>query len=268
MAKDYGQLLSEFRDRIASATWLRQPTRTVKTWGIYKGYVPSSWPTPNCDDCSKSLVPWIDWHTTGCIGYCKSCHTLKHVWSETEPAPGVHLKTELEVLIGHHVTSLELGALGFDALKQIWHWHESIPLQQKNVIEINELRLAQRGSSESRLVLEHLLWSLIWNAEGHSPELLGHYLDFAYRYPHLFFEFQSRHVWMGHELDLVTALEHRYGDAIVAHVHRIYKTTDLEPYEFGHRLGFYIPRSDMACGKFGPEFLDYARRARTRPAED
>ena len=242
---------------------------TPHSWGIYRGYVPYSnplqrWHEPECDHCSKILQPWIDWHSHGCIGYCTGCNDFKIVKSCWEPVPEIHPRAELERLVSHSVESLGLSSVGFDDSAQLWRLHKLVPLDQETAYSVDQARRRHRGGEEALVVLEHMYWSLIWNSDGDFPELVQEYLEFTFEHPHCV-RFRSCDVWVGHELNLVEALEERYPNEIVDKLFEIYQGTNLSSEEFKRRLGFYIPRTDKLIQKFGRRFFKYARQARVRP---
>jgi hypothetical protein len=239
-----------------------------RIWGIYKGYNPRTnpeqqWRKPLCPTCSSELLPWIDWQSFGCVGYCPACSELMYVYSVWEPVPGTRLREERSRLTRHEVRSLGLQSAGFLDAFLLWEWHESIPVSEQIVREADALRRAHRGGSESQVVLEHLIWTLIWNASGSTPDLLADHLRFTFEHPH-YVTFQSRPVWIGDELDLALELERRYGGLVLHLVHEIYEEAQVEPLEFKKRLGLYFPFSAEAYEHYEPEFVEYAKKARRR----
>lgn len=238
------------------------------TWGIYPGFNKrrgpwENWTPPLCAMCSRVLLPWVDWVGHGCIGYCEDCRELLLVWSDWEPHPDYHPKEEKSRLIAHHSRPTGLRSQGFEKDQLLWEWHEAIPSSKETIHRANELRLAQSGQSDELIVLEHLLWTIIWNTECRIPELLEEYLWFVYHHPH-FVELDGRSVFMGYETYLVSELERKYGEEVLRTVHSIYLDTDLPPLEFRMRLGFYLPASEEAYEDYEPEFVEYAMKAKRR----
>lgn len=241
-----------------------------RRWGIYTGFLGKNnpaecWREPDCERCTRVLRPWIDWVWHGSIGYCSRCEDFKIVESNWEPVPGVNPRAEMERLVSHKVQSLELFGDGFDESPWLWELHDLVPIDQQMAISVDQSRRQHRGSSESLVILEHMFWSLIWNSECLFPELLRQYLEFAFEHPH-YVTYRGCEIWIGHEANLVEALEKNYSDEIVHCLYDIYCNTDINSEEFRRRLGLYVPRSDNSISQYGADFLKYAQLSRVRPA--
>ncbi|MBN1434307.1 hypothetical protein JW921_06060 [Candidatus Fermentibacterales bacterium] len=238
------------------------------TWGIYKGFNPHAdptedWSPPSCLRCGTGLLPWVDWVSHGCVGYCPGCRDLVLVWSDWEPHPGFHSRQEKYRLIAHHATPLQLASEGFGEDALLWEWHQAIPSSEETIRRANRLRLAHSGESERLVVLEHLLWTIIWNTDRSAPELLDEYLRFAFRHPH-FVRLEGRDVFMGYEVDLAVELERRYGERVLRLLQRLWEETRAKPLEFRRRLGLYFPTDDRAYEGCPEGFLELARGVRRR----
>jgi hypothetical protein len=241
---------------------------TCTTWGIYRGFNPhadpdDNWRIPVCGTCSHKLHPWVDWQSFGCIAFCLECGEFRHVLSLWEPVPGFHIRLEKARLVEHHVTPLGLRSAGLSSESLLWKWHESIPAKAGVLNAANRLREAHHGEAEALVVLEHMIWTLIWNSECSTPELLGEYLRFTFEHPH-YVSFNSKSVWIGHEVDLALELERKYGEEVLGHVYSIYEEARVKPREFRKRLGFYLPTSESAYTGYGAEFTAFALEATRR----
>ena len=238
------------------------------TWGIYRGFNPRTdptqdWRVPTCMMCSHDLLPWVDWVSHGCIGYCPRCRELLLVWSFWEPHPDFHSRQEKYRLLEHHTRPLGLRLLGFDDEPLLWKWHESIPSTEETIREADRLRREHRGEKERLVVLEHLLWSIIWNTDRDAPELLEDYLRFTFDNPH-FVKLDGRDVFIGYEVDLAVELERRYGARVLRILHDIYREQEMEPREFRMRLGFYLPTDQAAYEGYPDRFVEFAMAAQRR----
>ncbi len=242
------------------------------TWGLYRGFNPITdpthkWMTPQCTSCLSNLIPWIDWISQGTIGYCDSCKDFYVVKSTWKSIPGHDPKLELEELVKHHYFKIDFDKIGFGEVNKMWlcMWNEIVHAHSTEFDKIMAYKQEFRGATKEHILVQHLLWSIIFNSEIDERNLVTEYIYFLFKYPHPF-SMKGINIWLGHEVDVAAHLDESYQIEIYNGIYQIWQgQKDIYTVgEFKKRIGFYVPLTDPAAGSFESKFIEFCGQIRRR----
>lgn len=240
-----------------------------KKWGIYNGFNPKTnplnkWHEPLCDKCESVLIPWIDWWNYGCIGYCESTNTLYIVKSDWRPSPEAHSRAEVDELIKHNSFAINTSHLTVD-LNYIWNLHENLPIDKEDIQNLHEIKNTL-DETEEGLIITHLIWSLIFNSDYLTDELISEYLEFVFHNPHYFKTSKNIELWIGHELDIVQRIEKSHKKELINSLYKLwikYKD-EYSINDFKTRVGFYSSSEEFISLDYNTDFYTFCEQIKQR----
>lgn len=209
----------------------------------------SNWKNPMCPNCNSELTPWFDWGYYSKLSYCPYCEVFAIVNSKWKPSDKVHPKAEIDELVKHTVTNIEINKVYFRKLI-LYHTNNSDDLYNLNA---TRLKLTLLYTEES-IFLQHLIWFLLFrNNHFYRNELIVEFIWFRLQNSNTI-AIQNSKFTLYEDFDLVKELNKNYKEVIIDTIYSIWKNSNEELIENIENIKPFIDYQFYTSKEFEKEF--------------
>lgn len=215
----------------------------------------SNWKEPVCTDCNTELTPWHDWGYYSELGFCNYCEVISVITPQWQPSQVAHPKAEIDELIKHKVTILNINKV---YCKKLINYH----INQSDLYNLNttRLRLTLNYTTES-IFLQHLIWFLLFrDSHFFSNELIKEFIWFRFKNPDDI-GIQKHKLRLYEDYNLSVEMNKYYTEIVIETIYDIWKQNTLDNFlKKVKNIKIFMNYSFHSSKKFEREFLEIIKK--------